>query len=173
MHGQAINTASLAGKLLAAVEEHFAGTDNPLPDRRGVVPGESRTIAWDCEQLTVSLDGIGWGQAIDATPTSPQAGGPASVSALRHAVFSIQLVRCTPTRRDGKTPEMDQLNAAGMVFMRDAGMLSQAVVEFVTQLRQGLDPTVRVQAGVIEAIGPSGGYHGLACALIVTASRLE
>lgn len=174
--GDAISVQSLAAKLLAAVEEHFAaaGEANALPGRRGVIPGEPRGVAWDCEQLTVTLAGIGWGQALDASQPSPQTAGPASVMALRHAVLAVTLVRCTPQpSAKGRPPSMDELAAAGARFMRDAGLLSQAVVELCTQLRQGLPREAKVQPGVVEPIGPTGGYHGLETSLVITAAGLE
>lgn len=173
MIGQALNIATLGSQLLAAVEQHFAPTDNPLPERRGIVPGEPRTIAWDCEQLTVSLVGIGWGQALDAASPSPQAGGSAKALSLRHAVLAVTLVRCTPSPTRNGPPTMEKLNAAGLGFLRDAGMLSQAVAEFVTRLRQGLGPESLVQPGAVEPVGPSGGFQGLECTLAITAAKLE
>lgn len=174
MLGQALNVATLGQQLLAAVEQHYAATDNPLPERRGIVPGDPRTVAWDCEQLTISLVGIGWGQALDASQPSPPASSPVSALALRHAVLAVTLVRCTPSpTRDGTAPAMAILNAAGLAYLRDAGMISQAVVEFVSRLRQGLGPEALVQIGAVEPIGPSGGFHGLECTVAVTAAKLE
>lgn len=171
--GRALSIASLAVNLLQAVAGHFQQAGVTLPDRRGVVPGEPRVIAWDCEQLTVSLAGIGWGQAVDLSSNSPAPGSQAGVMAVRHAVFAVTLVRCTPTRRDGKTPDMVDLDEAGVQFMRDAGLISQALVEHGSRVRSGLPPEGRVQMGAVEAVGPSGGFHGLESTMTVTASRLE
>lgn len=174
--GQAISVQSLAEKLLAAVEQHYAaaGAQHALPDRRGVIPGEPRGIAWDCEQLTVTLAGIGWGNAQDGSPSSPQAGNAASVISVRHAVYAVTLVRCTPVSgRNGQPPTMDALQAAGLLYMRDAGLLSQALVEFASKLRQQLPREARVQPGIVDPVGPLGGFHALETTLAVTAAKLE
>ena len=175
MIGQAINVRELAGKLLDAIVEHFTGApDAFLPARRLIVPGDPRSFAWDCEQLTVSLLGIGWGQAIDATNPTPLAGGPASAMALRHATYAITWVRCTPApNHDGSPPSLADLDLAGRESMRVAGLLSQALVEFTSRLRQELPPEGLVQPGLVEPVGPSGGFHALESTLSITAARLE
>ena len=174
--GQAISVAALGQKLLAAVEEHYAqaGAGSALPARRAVMPGEPRGVAWDCEQLAVTLVGVGWGQALDASSPSPQTGGQSAVMAVRHAVYAVTLVRCTPNPfEDGSPPDVVELAAAGAQFMRDAGLLSQALVEFASRLRQGLPREASVQLGAIEPVGPSGGFHGLEASMAVTAAALE
>ena len=172
--GRRLLVAALAEDLLASIVGHFATAGVPLPARQAVVPGEPRTFAWDCEQLTVSLGGIGWGPAVDVSMPSPAPGITAGVFSVRHAVYAATLVRCTPVaNRDGTAPAAEDLHAAGLAFMHDAGLISQALVEHVTRLRGTLPPEGKVQAGAVEPVGPSGGLHGLETILAVTASRLE
>lgn len=175
--GTAINVRALATQMLDAVRTHWANAPGaPLPDRQYVAPGEPRATAWDCEQLTVSLGGVGWGPAIDAGPTSPRSGTPASVASVRHAVLYVQLVRCMPTSgKQNVSPTVAALQAAGEQFMRDAGLLSQALVSWASTVRTLLPqmPTESVQVGVIEPVGPSGGFVGLEASAIVTAAQLE
>lgn len=174
--GQAISVEALGHKLLAAIEEHFAqaGAGSALPERRAVMPGEPRGVAWDCEQLAITIVGVGWGQALDASSPSPQTAGQTAVMALRHVVYAATLVRCTPAPfNDGSPPDMTALAAAGAQFFRDAGLLSQALVEFASKLRQGLPREARVQPGAVEPIGPSGGFHGLEGTMAITAAALE
>lgn len=174
MRGQAINIAALANMMLAGIIDHYAAAgDSTLPARRLVVPGESRTVAWDCEQLTVSLVGVGWGQALDMSSPSASAGPHTGVTALRHAVLAATLVRCTPVPAGNKAPTVAALQAAGDQYMRDAGLLSQALVELCSRIRQGLPSEAKVQPGAVEPIGPSGMFHALETTLAVTASRLE
>jgi hypothetical protein len=93
---------------------------------------------------------------------------------VRHVVLDLTLVRCTPSMtRQGRAPNIDALNVAGLQYMRDAGLLSQASVEFCTQVRTGLPPEGKVQPGVVDPVGPSGGFHALSTTLAVTAARLE
>lgn len=176
--GKGLNIADTAEDLLEHIVRHWAaapaGTRAELPARRGILAGDPRTIAWDCEQLTISMVGIGWGQAIDAASTpSPRTGSPMSVSAMRHVVLAIALIRCTPGGgSDGQPPTIDALNTAGLTFLRDAGLLSQALVNFTTKLRQQLGKTASVQAGVVDPYGPAGGYHGAETTLAITVPEL-
>lgn len=173
MIGQGINLQTLSGQLLDAVVQHWAGVDPQLPARRFVAAGEPRTIAWDCEQVFVSLAGIGLGPAADSSMPAMNPPTVVSAMAIRHAVLTVSLVRCTPSRSDGKQVDADILDAAGRVFMHEAGLLSQALIEFAAELRQGLSRELQVLPGLVEPVGPEGGFHGLEAALSLTAMRLE
>lgn len=171
--GQGLDITSEAAVLLATVAEHFAAAAVPLPDRQCLVAGDPRQFAWDCEQLTVSLQGIGWGPASSAATTAPRTGSPASVMATRHAVLAVTLVRCTPQMaEDGSPPSADELDAAGREFMRDAGLLSQAIVTYVSSATRRLDRVASVEAGVVEPVGPSATHHGLEAQLAITVGSL-
>lgn len=174
--GQGIELRTIATELLAWVGQHWATDPDtaPLPDRRLILAGEPGQIAWDCEQLTVTLLGIGWGQALDASaPTSPRAGGPVSVWAMRHAVLHVELVRCQPPidNRTNKPTDPD-MQAAGLSFLRDAGLLSQALVEYASRLGGTLPREASVQPGVVEPFGPDGDFHSLRATFAVTAAEL-
>lgn len=167
--GNVLGVRAMAETVLAVIEAHFAAAAIALPDRRAIAAGSSVEVAWDCEQLLVMLDSIGWGQAIDLAQESPRAGNPFSAHALRHAIFAVQLVRCTPIGGNRSTvPTRDDLHAAGLQFMTDAGALSQALVEAVSRLRSGLSRDCVVQAGAITPAGPEGAYHGLQSTIAVT-----
>lgn len=179
--GKGLNIADTAEDLLAHVTAHYEaatpGSVTPLPARRVVLPGDPREVAWDCEQLTVCLEGIGFGPAVDAAPTpSPRTGAPISATALRHAVLAVSLVRCTPAPgNDGEAPPDEELNAAGLTFLRDCGMLSQCMVTFAGLLRDqlGVPPSDgSVQCGAVTPFGPSGGYHAADVAIAITVPEL-
>lgn len=174
--GERINVAELGASILASVIEHFDAAGVTLPDRRYLAPGDPQLIAWDCEQLCVSLSSIGWGQAVDVSLPSPKPGAQIGAMGVRHAVFSVQLVRCTPvsTKADDPTPPVELIQAAGEQFMRDAGMLSQSLVTLTSELRQGLaqDRSGLVQPGVVASLGPSGQYHGMEATLAITSALL-
>jgi len=175
--GTALHVRSLAHELLDAVVRHWSTAEGaPLPDRRYLSAGANRGAAWDCEQLTVTLGGIGWGPALDAAPASPRRGSPANVGSVRHAVFYVQLVRCIPSPgRDGKPPTAEALSVAGEQFMRDCGLLSQAMVTWASNVDRSLpdDLASSVQAGVVEGVGPQGGYVAAEVSTIVSAPGLE
>jgi hypothetical protein len=178
--GQGIAVRSLALELKAAIESHWAqGVNLPLPERRYVAPGDPGSQVWDCEQLVISLVGVGFGPAQDsAPPSTPRAGSPASVMSVRHAVFNIALVRCIPgpARRGGTPPTMEALQAAGEQYMSDAGMLSQALVRWAARTQKSVlpnDGASSVQLGVIEPGEASGSFVGMAGVAIVTCAALE
>ena len=177
--GQGIGVRSLANAIKDAVESHWGGVAAPLPARRYVTFGDPSSVPWDCEQLVISLTGVGFGPAQDsAPPATPRGGTPASIMSIRHAVFSIALVRCipTPSGRNGTTPpSVAELQEAGERFMTDAGMLSQALVRWATRTTNMLrgDGAASVQLGVIEPGEAAGGFVALTGVAIVTCAGLE
>lgn len=173
--GKALSIRETALKFLTGIEEHFDAASIELPARRYLAPGSPEQVAWDCEQLVVTLGSIGWGQAIDQAQLSPKMAAQASAVSLRHAIISIQLVECTPGFSSGRNPvvpTVEQLHAAGQDYMYKAGLLSQAMVTICAEVRQGLDSGGLVQPGVIDTLGPSGGYHGLETTVALTAATL-
>jgi hypothetical protein len=176
--GKGLNIADTAQELLEYVIAHWnaaaPGTVTPLPARRLIAPGDPRTIAWDCEQLVISMEGVGFGPAVDIAATSPRAGFGLSVNSLRHVVLTVSLVRCTPpTREDGTPPSVDALQEAGLTFLRDAGLLSQAMVSYAGVLRARIgDDDRSVQCGAITPFGPSGGFHSADAAMAITVPEL-
>lgn len=175
--GKGLNVAVVAEALLAQVVAHWdaavPGTLAPLPSRRLIAPGDPRSVAWDCEQLVVALEGIGFGQAQDAGPSpSPRAGVPFSAVALRHAVLTISLVRCTPLADNNGHVAAQAIHASGLTFLRDCGVLSQALVTFAGLLRDQLGHTASVECGAITPFGPSGEYHSADGSIAITVPEL-
>jgi hypothetical protein len=172
--GKRISVAELGLAILAGVQEHYAASDLTLPDRQYLAPGNPEEVAWDCEQLVVALTGIGWGQAEDQSSLAPKPGAQVSVNALRHAIFSVQIVRCTPKPegRNATFPTVEAVHEAGIVFMQDAGMISQALVVIASRMRQGLSGSGLVEPGVVNMIGPSGGLHAVEGTIAITSGVL-
>ena len=178
--GRGIAVRQLALDIQHAIEAHWIpSAAEPLPARRYVAAGDPGSQAWDCEQLVISLAGIGFGPAQDsAPPSTPRAGTPASVLSIRHAVFDIALVRCIPgpTGRTATPPSVETLNEAGERYMVDAGMLSQALVRWAARTQKELlpgDGASSVQLGVIEPGEAAGGFVGMSASAIVTCASLE
>lgn len=176
--GQGLALREMSSTLLDGIVAHFAANttsgDLPLPARRYVVAGDVTQVSWDCEQLVVGLAGIGWGTAPDTAMGSQKAGIGVFSRGVRHAVYSVQLVRCTPTPgEDGEPPSAERLMAAGLRFQRDAGLLSQALVEIGARVEAGLSLGAQVQAGAIQPLGPQGDHVGMEGEFIVTTMELS
>jgi MYXO-CTERM domain-containing protein len=171
-----IDILTVAQALLTAVQTFYAQNGVELPARQAIVAGEPSVVAWDCEQLIVSVASIGWGRSVDATQLSPTFGKAASVNAMRHVEINVALVRCTPTIKDGGAspilPSLDELNAAGEQYLIDYGMLSQCLVNFVAFHNPAIPPGCNCQAGAVQPAGPEGGLVALSVGLIITAASL-
>lgn len=174
MSGERLTIKEMANSVLAAVQEHFAAAAVALPERQYVAPGDPTQVAWDCEQLVVACQGIGWGQAPDAATPSPKMGTMVSAVGLRHVIFIVQLVRCTPSDdEDGEGfPSVESIQAAGEEYMVDMGLLSQALLVACARIRADLDRTAKAEPGAVNPDGPSGGYHGMSAQIAITAGQL-
>lgn len=171
-----IELLSFAQGALAAVQAFFAANGVALPERQYIAAGSPQSVAWDCEQLVVILAEVGWGRSKDATQLSPSFGKQASVNAMRHATFAFQLVRCVPVITDGaeapQLPSVQDIQDAGEQSLVDAGLLSQALVNFVSFPNATVPAGCNVQAGAVSPIGPEGGLVGLEASLVMTVAAL-
>lgn len=177
--GRGLSIREMANSILGAIQDHYTAaigldpTVTPLPTRQYVAPGDPTQIAWDCEQLVVAIQGIGWGQSPDASTLSPKMGTMISATGMRHAIFMVQLVRCTPSEDDGDGfPSVASIQAAGEEYMRDMGLISQALVVACAAVRTDLDRSAKVEPGAVNPDGPSGGYHGMSGQIMITAGTL-
>jgi hypothetical protein len=165
---------SIGAGILADVRGFYAGNNVDLPERYYLAPGAPGLIAWDCEQLVVSLASITWGINEDAIQPVPQIGG-AGVFEIRHAQWSVQLVRCTPGMGDdGVPPAPATIQAAGEAFLTDAGMLSQCLVNLAAfpAGHTWMPVGALAKAGNVVALGPSGQFHGFEGTLSITVTEL-
>lgn len=178
MIGNRLNVLEIAQTLRDGVAEHWAARTDPqvqaLPDRRLLLGGDAALVSWDCEQLTVALQGVGNGQSDDTAATAPQLGAGTSVFNTRHAVFEVLLLRCVATLDDDGNPPPDAtLEAEGELLLRDAGMLSQALTEIASRVKQRLlEPGGIARVGQILPVGPEGGFAGNVGLFQVTSARL-
>jgi hypothetical protein len=172
--GQGLAVGDIACTILNAVVSHYSAASGiALPDRRIIAPGEPRSIAWDCEQCVITLSGLGLGAAPTQGATAQRTSNPVSATGLRHAVFATQIVRCVPESQDGTVPpDVDEVNTAGLLLMRDAGLLSQALVEACSTLAAGLGRHGSAQPGAVEMLGPEGGMAAVEGSIAVTVGTL-
>jgi len=172
--GQGLAVADIAQKILTSVVAHFKTAPQvSLPKRQFIAPGNPRLIAWDAEQLYVAMSGIGLGSAPTEPAFAQRTGNPISASGIRHAVFEVQLVRCVPESQDGTNPpDPAVITTAGLALMRDAGLLSQALVEACSTVSAALAGLGSVQPGAVEILGPEGGMAACAGSIAVSAGNL-
>lgn len=171
--GQGLAVVDIAQRFLTAVVDHYAAADGiELPERRIIAGGTPRAIAWDCDQLVITMSSIGLGPAPGLAGTPQRAGSPISAGGVRHAVFQAQVVRCVPSGDGERPPAAADLTKAGTELMRDAGLLSQALVEACTRIRDGLPKGSAAQPGLVEMLGPDGGYAAVEGQIAVTVGTL-
>jgi hypothetical protein len=114
-----------ASALLDAVVGYYETNGVALPDRQLVALG---LPAWDCEQLTVSIDRI-YGHGGDVNIEQPTALHAHPAFSMRAAVFSILLLRCVPVSDDdGTPPDADAENAAALAVYADQQLVENAVI---------------------------------------------
>lgn len=179
MIGNRLNILEIATALRDGVVAHWAAATDPgvvaLPDRRLRVAGDAAIVAWDCEQLTIALQGVGNGQSEDTAAVAPQLGAGVSVFNMRHVIFEVLLLRCVEVVDDeGNAPPDAVQDAEGERFLRDAGMLSQALTEIASRVQRTLlEPGGIARAGQILGVGPDGGFAGVVGLFQVTAAGLR
>jgi hypothetical protein len=174
--GRALDLCTMAQRLLDGLVAHYTAAGETLPSYRYIAAGETTAVPWDCTtgQVTVALQGVGFGPAEEAYPTNVQAGGASSVMDTRHAIFEVAVVRPLPTTSNvNGVPSAESLNTAGVQFMHDAGMISQALVVIAAELKQDMPRGSTIRPGIVDPRGPSGGLVGAAGMFYVSMIDLE
>lgn len=157
--------AAPAARLLAAVEQHYAAHDVALPERRYLLAGNAAGAAWDDEHVSVSLNAVQPGPA----PTSQRTTlAPAQVGVVMpRGVYEIRILRCWPTvDDDGQPPTAEEITAAAVPLMRDAGLILGALHAYAAADRTAGTMTV----GEVAPLGPLGGLAGYA--VVITLSPM-
>lgn len=172
-----LDVGELATEILTGVEEYFAAINVDLPERKFVSAGDTGSIAWDCEQLTVCMTGIGYGANEDQNSISGKARAQLSTR-IRYVIFSVVLVRCitTDNERGSRWPSVIDLHDDGVRFMQDVGHMSQALLQLATRRNGPIhamsDADGYAQAGAVTPIGPEGGFVALDGAFQITVGQL-
>lgn len=173
-----IDLITIPKALLAYVVSYFGQAGVMLPDRQGMTAGPAAGIAFDCEQLTVTLETVGWGRARDATQLSPGLGKESSVNSMRHGEWIVTLVRCwSSSDPEGNLVDMDVIETQAEAIQRDAGLMSQALINFAAfqqfNDQAPLPPGGSTQAGAVSFTPPSGGFIGINGSFISTVAELN
>lgn len=115
----------LATAVLDTVVAAYAAATIDLPDRRYTTSG---AVAYDCEQVVVSLVRLYPGIAFLEDPSQPVL----KATLLRSIQLAVHVVRCIPTLKDSPAgdvfPEPTELDASGQELLVDAYMLPTCIV---------------------------------------------
>lgn len=113
---EALSIVTMMDKILARIEEGFAGHGVELPERRYWTLS---TPAADCEQLVVSFNQAYIG------PPGDEASEPQRCDAPRTAQIDIQVLRCipVPTGSRGRAPDAATIQKASEKQAIDAWVL--------------------------------------------------
>jgi hypothetical protein len=141
-----------AQALLDAVVATYDDAGVDLPDRQRVTAGDARTIAWDCEQVTVALVQLLPAQSGQPAQTTYTGRATAGTRLMRSALWEVQVVRCHPEDPD----QPAELEAAGREAMDDAALIAASIVRAI---RDGIggEHTTAAPAEVAP-LGPAGGF---------------
>jgi hypothetical protein len=146
---EVLETINAAKKILLAIENTFNTNSVVLPSRVYITVGGQGTVAYDCEQLTIS-----WERTYSGKPGEPiqQVG---NCNNMRTGSFIIELVRPIPVSQNPDIPPetfLIQESAEGL--MRDAVLLYNAgLIAAEDTLLGGL---ANVTVGP-----PSGGFQSI------------
>lgn len=177
--GLGLAIPAVAQTILDTIVAHYDAivddTGVKLPERRLIAGGNPRLVAWDnCEQVVVTLSGVGNGPAPGVGGAARPTGNPISAMGVRHAVFAVQITRHNPESPDGgqAPPRVADVNRAGLASMRDVGLLSQALITVCTKVAAALPRGSQAVAGSVETLGPEGGFTAAEASLAVTIPTL-
>lgn len=164
------DVAAIAQATLAAVVDHYASAGVQLPGRRIIAAGATRGVAWDCDQVVVTCQGLGTGTLAGSGATAKPTGNPSSTLQVPYAIMGVQIVRPHPESEDeGRTPPSARaVTDAGLASMRDVALMTQALMALCGRSGALKDHgTARVLD--VVTLGPDGFYSGVEGSFSVTA----
>lgn len=151
--------ADTAAALLQVCVDGLTTAGLTVPERQYVSSG---SVAYDCEQLVVTLERL-----YPAVPFQDDPGAPVlRMTLLRAATLGVHLVRCIPTLSDGPRgdvfPTPADLDASGMALLTDALVLPKVIT---TAWRADTFLGTCDQMGIREVLPaePDGGFGGTIC----------
>lgn len=139
---------AVATETLTAVEQSFTDAGISLPDRRFI---SNNSVAYDCEQCSVEVGGLGIGTATADTPVGLK------VPKVPNAIIMVALIRdCQPVSEEGGAPPtVEAIEAASDALLADATVL------IGTFLKKGAVPSCRdLIVQTCMPYGPEGGVAG-------------
>lgn len=150
----------LANHVLETIRERFAEYEVDLPARQFIMTGGQGSSVHEGEQLSISMEQVYSGLPGD------QAQNPVKCTEPTTVVFGIELVRCVPQPKQGRSTapvpvEASEIDKAARAQMQDAQILMEAglIAAESTWLAGGM---ADVTAGT-----PTGGLQSMVMSLVM------
>lgn len=146
----------IADDLLAAVAAGFAAVPIALPSRQYVHSGQ---VAFDCEQLVVSVDGLDHSLA-GGDPQVSKCAPPRSIN------LHVWLIRCVPTHGtdDREPPSESQLTVSAETLLTDLWVLAYVIWN---NRASWAERCASILLGPTVVVGPEGRFGGSHASLTV------
>lgn len=143
----------VARQVLDTVAAGLTAAGKSVPTRQYVADGN--LVAWDCEQLVVSVEST---QGSAGNP-AVEYQGPAFALAMRTATLGVWICRCCPAvDDDGDPPAADAIDASAQVVLADPMVMLDCL------WRAHNSGALATCSGLAfqrwQAIGPMGGLTG-------------
>lgn len=151
--------AAIATRLLDLVVAVAGEEGVALPDRRYVAPGVAGLVAWDCEQVTVSLVSMGPQPASLPGDRSVSTGVGQGAILLPAVTLQLEVVRCIATMSDkGRAPTAARMHGDGLAAMADAALLDVVRRRIVHRAELTAGEPADARVSNIIPNGPDGSY---------------
>lgn len=148
----------IAENLLTTIREVFASNQVSLPERQYFAVGPENTVAYDCEQLTVTFKNVADGLAYNDVPRM------LSCQNMESGIFFVELVRCIPTTSTSglrtNAPSAEEMTESSKNMMRDAKLFREVVKVVEEDYYMRDNPMYSITFGI-----PEGGLQSVQLSL--------
>ena len=115
----------IAENLMTTINEVFASNQVSLPERQYYAVGPENTVAYDCEQMTITFKNVSDGLAYNDVPRM------LSCQNMESGIFFVELVRCIPsinaTGMKINNPSAVDMTESAKNMMRDAKLFREVI----------------------------------------------
>lgn len=148
----------IAENLLTTINEVFASNQVSLPERQYYAVGPENTVAYDCEQMTITFKNVSDGLAYNDVPRM------LSCQNMESGIFFVELVRCIPTTSASgmkvSAPPAQDITESAKNMMRDAKLFREVIKVVEEDYFMRDNPMYSISFGE-----PSGGFQSVQLSL--------
>lgn len=148
----------IAENLMTTINEVFASNQVSLPERQYYAVGPENTVAYDCEQLTITFKNVADGLSYNDVPRM------LSCQNMESGIYFVELVRCIPsTSASGmkiSAPSADSISEASKNMMRDAKLFREVIKVVAEDYYMRDNPMYSITFSE-----PSGGFQSVQLSL--------